>query len=120
MDLSSEPISVIIYHFVNNRLPEGMFLNNLGKKDYLFLAILFTSMFLKAFYWALSTRFLVQWFPNVNPYIHPMFGLIAITDIFLKEFEGLIPIIFGMDLSAMLAFVCLEWMIRTLDSIVIV
>jgi YggT family protein len=96
-----------------------MVLDNLQQRDYLFLTILFTAMFIKGYYWALSIRFIVQWFPNVNPYIHPMFGLIALTDIFLKEFQGLIPTIFGMDLSAMLAFLCLEWMIRTLDSIVI-
>lgn len=119
MSFSLERISVFIYHFVNNRLPEGMVLDNLEKRDYLFLTLLFTVMFLKGYYWALSIRFLVQWFPNVNPYIHPMFGLIALTDIFLKEFQGLIPTIFGMDLSAMMAFICLEWMIRTLESIVI-
>lgn len=119
MAFSFERISVFTYHFVNNRLPEGMVLDNLEKRDYLFLTLLFTVMFLKGYYWALSIRFLVQWFPNVNPYIHPMFGLIALTDIFLKEFQGLIPTIFGMDLSAMMAFICLEWMIRTLESIVI-
>lgn len=120
MNFSLEGIATYIYSFVDNRLPQGMILNELDKKDYLFLTILFTVLFLKAYYWALSIRFLVQWFPNVNPYIHPMFGLIVITDIFLKEFQGLLPTIFGMDMSAMMAFICLEWMIRTLESIVIV
>nr|YP_009327084.1 hypothetical protein [Pleurocladia lacustris]ANS57604.1 hypothetical protein [Pleurocladia lacustris]ANS57748.1 hypothetical protein [Pleurocladia lacustris] len=120
MKFSMEGISIFIYNFVNNRLPQGMVLNALTKRDYIFLTILCTVLFLKSYYWALSVRFLVQWFPNVNPYIHPMFGLIVITDIFLKEFQGLLPNILGMDMSAMLAFVCLEWMIRTLESIIIV
>lgn len=114
MDLSYK-----IYNFVNNRLPQGMVLDNLEKRDYLILTILFMVLFLKGYYWALSIRFVVQWFPNINPYIHPLFGLIAITDIFLKEFEDLLPPILGMDLSAMMAFLCLEWMIRTLDSIIV-
>ena len=114
-----ESIGTYLYNFTAARLPYGMKIDALTQKDYLALTILFTVMFLKAYYWALSTRFVVQWFPNVNPYIHPLFGLIAITDIFLKEFQGLLPPILGMDLSAMMAFVCLEWMIRTLDSIVV-
>lgn len=120
MAFSFDRIPSNMYHFINNRLPQGMVLDNLQQKDYLFLTILFTSMFIKGYYWALSLRFILQWFPNVNPYIHPMFGLIYLTDRFLKEFENLIPVIFGMDLSAMLAFLCLEWMITTLDSIIIV
>ena len=112
-------VNTFLYNFVNNRLPDGMVLGRLEGRDYLFLTILFLVLFLKTYYWALTLRFVVQWFPNVNPYIHPLFGLIYITDIFLKEFDGLLPIVFGMDLSAMMAFVCLEWMIRTLESIVI-
>ena len=120
MQFSTSGIGELLYTLVDNRLPPGMVLNNLTGKDYLCLTLLFTVLFLKGYYWALSIRFLVQWFPNINPYIHPMFGLIVITDIFLKEFQGLLPTIFGMDMSAMMAFVCLEWMIRTLESIVIV
>lgn len=116
---TKESISNFMFHEVNNRLPEGMLLDDLGKKDYLFLAILFMSISVKLFYWALSLRFVLQWFPNINPYIHPLFGLIAFTDVFLKEFDGLMPPILGMDMSAMLAFICLEWMQRTLDSIII-
>lgn len=119
MKFSLEGIGAYLYNFVDGRLPQQMTLNALTQKDYLALTILFTVMFLKGYYWALSIRFVVQWFPNINPYIHPLFGLIAITDIFLKEFEDLLPPILGMDLSAMMAFLCLEWMIRTLDSIIV-
>lgn len=108
-----------IQNLVNNYLPQGIVLDNLEKRDYLILTILFIIILLKVYYWALSIRFLIQWFPNVNPYIHPMFGLIIVTDFFLKEFQGLLPTIFGIDMSAMMAFLCLEWMIRTLESIVI-
>ena len=119
MKFSLEGIGAYLYNFVDGRLPQQMTLNDLTQRDYLALTILFTVMFLKGYYWALSIRFVVQWFPNINPYIHPLFGLIAITDIFLKEFEDLLPPILGMDLSAMMAFLCLEWMIRTLDSIIV-
>ena len=71
----------------------------------------------KTYYWVLTLRFSLQWFPNVNPYIQPMYILLYATDPFLENFEGLIPNILGMDMSSMLAFICLEWMVRTLDSI---
>ena len=71
----------------------------------------------KTYYWILTIRLSMQWFPNINPYIQPMYILLYVTDFFLENFEGLIPTILGMDMSSMLAFICLEWMIRTLDAI---
>nr|YP_010185305.1 hypothetical protein Ycf19 [Ishige okamurae]QVJ99649.1 hypothetical protein Ycf19 [Ishige okamurae]WAM64085.1 hypothetical protein [Ishige okamurae] len=71
----------------------------------------------KSYYWILTLRLSMQWFPNINPYVHPMYALLYLTDPFLENFEGLVPNVLGMDMSSMLAFICLEWIIRTLDSI---
>ena len=85
--------------------------------DVLNLIVYFLKVFLRQYYWVLTLRLSMQWFPNINPYIHPMYSLIHATDFFLKQFEDFVPIILGMDMSSMCAFICLEWMIRTLESI---
>lgn len=105
------------YNFLNKQLPPGMELNKLSKNDYTVLSVFSMIVALKQFYWILTIRLSMQWFPNINPYIHPMYGLINYTEWFLKQFQGLLPNILGMDMSAMCAFICLEWMIRTLESI---
>nr|QWK41920.1 hypothetical protein [Protohalopteris sp.] len=75
---------------------------------------------IKAYYWLLTLRFTVQWFPNINPYIHPLYGLIWATDLFLRQFENFLPDILGLDMSSMCAFACLEWMMQTLDAMYVI
>lgn len=75
---------------------------------------------IKAYYWLLTLRFTVQWFPNINPYIHPLYGLIWATDLFLRQFENFLPDILGLDMSAMCAFACLEWLMQTLDAMYVI
>ncbi|CAN0592981.1 unnamed protein product [Laminaria digitata] len=43
--------------------------------------------------------------------------LIYATDFYLEQFTGLVPNILGIDMTTMCAFICLEWIIRTLDAI---
>nr|YP_011006234.1 hypothetical protein V2485_pgp019 [Dictyotopsis propagulifera]WAM63238.1 hypothetical protein [Dictyotopsis propagulifera] len=71
----------------------------------------------RLYYWILTIRVTLQWFPSVNPYIFPLYMLIYATDFYLEQFTGLVPIILGIDMTTMCAFVCLEWIIRTLDAI---
>ncbi len=91
--------------------------NDFDTKDVLNIIVHFLKFFLRQFYWVLTLRFSVQWFPNINPYIHPVYSLLYATDFFLEIFKDFVPVILGMDMSAMCAFLCLEWMIRTLESI---
>nr|YP_011007641.1 hypothetical protein V2497_pgp019 [Syringoderma abyssicola]WAM65070.1 hypothetical protein [Syringoderma abyssicola] len=86
-------------------------------KAYLNLFIFFLRVAFRLYYWILTLRMTMQWFPNINPYIHPMYALLYATDFFLESFEGLLPTVLGMDMATMCAFTCLEWMIRTVDSI---
>lgn len=74
-------------------------------------------MLLRGFYWLLTLRFTVQWFPSINPYIHPLYGLIWSTDLYLRQFENFLPSILGLDLSSMCAFAFLEWLIQIVDSV---
>nr|QWK41776.1 hypothetical protein [Akkesiphycus lubricus] len=94
--------------------------NDFTTFDVLNMVVHFLKLALRQYYWILTLRLSIQWFPNINPYIHPMYSLLYATDFFLKEFEEIIPAILGMDMSSMCAFICLEWMIRTLESITFV
>lgn len=71
----------------------------------------------RLYYWILTIRVTLQWFPSVNPYIFPLYMLIYATDFYLEQFTGLVPNILGIDMTTMCAFICLEWIIRTLDAI---
>jgi len=100
---------ILIYFIVQFRYCEGDWVKYINRN------IRAARLTVKAYYWLLTLRFTVQWFPNINPYIHPLYGLIWGTDLFLRQFENFLPSILGIDFSAMCAFACLEWMIQTLD-----
>ncbi|CAM9108126.1 unnamed protein product [Chrysoparadoxa australica] len=70
------------------------------------------AIFLRSYYWLLTARVTLAWFPNINPYIQPFFMLIVATEEFVENFEGFIPDILGIDMSTLLSFLYLEWMIR--------
>ena len=55
----------------------------------------------------ITARILLSWFPQAQgvPLLQPVF---AITDPYLNLFRGIIPPIFGLDLSPILAFVTLN------------
>ena len=86
---------------------------------YLFLNTIFAcfAVALRLYYWLLLLRVTIQWFPNINPYIQPIFVLIVATDPYLALFDNMFPIIFGMDLSVVSAFIFLEWLILIFESI---
>lgn len=71
----------------------------------------------RLYYWILTIRVTLQWFPSINPYIFPLYMLIYATDFYLEQFTGLVPNLLGIDMTTMCAFICLEWIIRTLDAI---
>ena len=71
-------------------------------------------VFLRCFYWLLTLRFSLMWFPNVNPYIQPFIFLRLATEPLLVWFEGFLPTIFGVDLSLLTCSLTLEWVTRVL------
>ncbi|CAM9089938.1 unnamed protein product [Discosporangium mesarthrocarpum] len=71
----------------------------------------------KGYYWILTARLALQWFPNINPYIQPWFVLIHATDWYLECFEDLLPVILGFNMDAILGFTFLEYLLRTLETI---
>ena len=63
--------------------------------------------FISIYNTVITARILLSWFPQAQgvPLLQPVF---AITDPYLNLFRGIIPPIFGLDLSPILAFVTLN------------
>merc|ERR1712038_82660 len=63
--------------------------------------------FLQIYNYIITARILLSWFPQAQGVgaLQPVF---AITDPYLNLFRGIIPPIFGLDLSPILAFVTLN------------
>jgi len=72
--------------------------------------------FLQAYNFVITGRVLLSWFPQAQSIgaLQPVF---AITDPYLNLFRGLIPPIFGLDLSPILAFVTLNVLTSATASI---
>jgi YggT family protein len=72
--------------------------------------------FLKLYIVLLTIRIYITWFPNINAYTQPFASLGKMTDPYLRVFRGLIPAIFGIDLSPILGFLLLNFFIDFFSS----
>jgi len=74
------------------------------------LLTLITSLvqFLKMYMLLLSMRVTLTWFPSINWYTQPFYTLIKLTNPYLRLFKGLLPSLFGLDISPILGFMFLE------------
>jgi YggT family protein len=75
--------------------------------------------FFKFYMMVLTLRIYAAWFPNINLYTQPFSTLGKLTDPYLRVFRGIIPPIFGMDWSALLAFMLLTFLIDVCSGFVI-
>lgn len=50
-----------------------------------------------------TLKFLLMWFPNINPFIAPYYIVYVLTEPLLAKIREYIPPIFGIDLSFILA-----------------
>ena len=75
--------------------------------------------FLKAYIILVTLRVYLTWFPNVNFFEQPFFSLCKLTDPFLRLFRGLIPAIVGFDISPILAFLLLQFLLDVLESLAV-
>jgi len=72
--------------------------------------------FLKFYTMLLTLRIYLTWFPNINFYAQPFFSMTKITDPYLRAFRGIIPTLIGFDLSPLLAFALLTFLIDFFSS----
>ena len=73
--------------------------------------------FLKFYLILLTLRIYITWFPNINIYTQPFSTLGRMTDFYLRIFRGLIPTIFSIDLSPILGFLFINFLIDFFSSI---
>jgi len=76
------------------------------------------SMFIRVYIILLTIRVYISWFPNINMYEQPFLTLGRLTNAFLRLFRGLVPPIFGIDISIILGFLFLVFLQDLLGSIV--
>jgi YggT family protein len=74
--------------------------------------------FLKFYIVILTIRVYLTWFPNINIFVQPFSSLEKMTGPYLKLFRGIIPPLIGFDLSPLLAFIFLTFLIDVFSSIV--
>ena len=75
------------------------------------------SGFLKFYIVMLTLRVYLTWFPNINFYVQPFDTLGRMTDPYLRLFRGILPPLLGFDLSPLLGFSLLTFLIDVFSSI---
>ena len=73
--------------------------------------------FLKCYIIMLTLRVYLTWFPNINFYTQPFSSLGKMTDPYLRLFRGIIPPLLGFDVSPLLGFSLLTFLIDVFSSI---
>ena len=73
--------------------------------------------FLKIYIIALTLRVYISWFPNINIYTQPFSTLNKMTDPYLRLFRGILPPLIGFDLSPLLGFIFLTFLIDVFSSV---
>ncbi|CDR97517.1 hypothetical protein, conserved [Babesia bigemina] len=63
---------------------------------------------IRIFRFLLHVRNLLEWLPQVNPYLFPFDAVYQATDAYLKLFQAAIPALYGMDISGIVAFFVLD------------
>jgi|TARA_B110000444_G_C18501049_1_gene437891 YggT family protein len=72
--------------------------------------------FLKFYIVLLTLRVYLTWFININFYTQPFLSLGKMTDPYLRVFRGIIPPIIGLDLSPLLGFILLTFLVDLFSS----
>jgi len=75
--------------------------------------------FFKFYTILLTLRIYLTWFPNINFFNQPFYSLGKMTDPYLRVFRGLVPTLIGFDLSPLLGFLLLTFLIDIFSSIIV-
>ena len=73
--------------------------------------------FLKFYIVMLTLRVYLTWFPNINFYSQPFDTLGRMTDPYLRLFRGILHPLLGFDLSPLLGFSLLTFLVDVFSSI---
>mgnify|MGYP001306584997 CR=1 FL=1 len=75
--------------------------------------------FLKFYMVMLTLRVYLTWFPNINFFDPPFSTLGKMTDPYLRVFRGIIPPLIGFDLSPLLGFILLTFLVDIFSSVAV-
>ena len=64
-----------------------------------------------------TCKFLLIWFPNINPFIAPYYVIYVLTEPLLRPLQKYLPKIFGLDFSFLIASFILNWSAQYLRSL---
>ena len=62
-------------------------------------------------------RFILLWFPNINPFIQPYYIIRVFTQPFLDFIEERLPKLFGLDLSFLVCSISIQVTINFLKNL---
>lgn len=81
--------------------------------------LIFSSLvgFLQLYLVLLLLRVSLTWFPNINWFSQPLYSLSKITDPYLRLFRGVVPPFLGMDISPILGFILLQFLVQIFSNI---
>jgi len=74
-------------------------------------------LYLNIIYLCYILRMVFYWFPNINPYIPPVYSLVVITQPLLTLINKIIPRVFGLDLSFIIITIGLQLCMKGLTAL---
>lgn len=76
-----------------------------------------TLVYLEGFNFMFTLRFILMWFPNVNPFIQPFYIVHVVTQPFYEHFQKWVPRLFGIDFSFLVCSYAITYTINFLTKL---
>jgi uncharacterized protein YggT (Ycf19 family) len=73
-------------------------------------------IYLQGYNLIFTLRFILAWFPNINPFVAPFYIVRVLTQPFIDWVEKRLPRVFGIDLSFLVCSVALGMSINYLSN----
>lgn len=89
-------------------VPETINILNFAKDCFL--------IYLQGYNLIFTLRFVLAWFPNINPFVAPYYIVRVLTQPFIDWVEKRLPRVFGIDLSFLVCSVALSMSINYLTT----
>lgn len=73
-------------------------------------------IYLQGYNLIFTLRFILAWFPNINPFVAPYYIVRVLTQPFIEWVEKRLPRVFGIDLSFLICSIALGMSINYLTT----
>ena len=73
-------------------------------------------IYLQGYNLIFTLRFILAWFPNINPFVAPFYIIRVLTQPFIDRVEKRLPRVFGIDLSFLVCSLALGMSINYLST----